>query len=149
MGLNSYLDHDMGEWIPPVPLCCQPTCDRDTVFGAEPILFVASRQASEARGGRSNRLEVTITKSLQKSQLKRSNILRKIKIEGNVDKGRDIIVCHETAALKKWEGFKSQMGYGLKFTGRFDEQRKPKPKVIAMNLIPLVCNDLRIPRVEG
>ena len=90
-----------------------------------------------------------MTKSLQKSQLKRSNILRKITVEGNVDKGQDVIVCYETAALKKWEGFKSQMGYGLKFTGRFDEQRKPKPKVIAMNLIPLVCNDLRIPRVEG
>ena len=59
-----------------------------------------------------------MTRSLQKNQLKRSNILRKIKIEGNVDKGRDIIVCHETAALKKWEGFESQMGIWTKIYGQ-------------------------------
>ena len=113
MGLSSYLDHDMGEWIPPVPLCCQPTCDRDTVFGAEPILFVASRQASEARGGRSNRLEVTMTISLQKSQLKRNNIPEKIKVEGNVDERREVIVCCKTATLK-WKGFESQMAMWTK-----------------------------------
>jgi len=59
-----------------------------------------------------------MTKSLQKSQLKRSNILRKITVEGNVDKGQDVIVCYETAALKKWKGFESQMGIWTKIYGQ-------------------------------
>ncbi len=50
-----------------------------------------------------------MTRSLQKNQLKRSNILRRIKVEGDVDKGRDVIVCYKTATLKKWKGFESRM----------------------------------------
>ncbi len=46
--------------------------------------------------------------SLQKSQLKRSNILKKIKVEGNVDHGQKVNVGYETATLK-WKGFESQM----------------------------------------
>ncbi len=61
-----------------------------------------------AWGSRSNRREVTMTTSLQKSQLKRSNILKKIKVEGNVDERQEIIVCYETATLK-WKGFESRM----------------------------------------
>ena len=47
--------------------------------------------------------------SLQQSQLKKGNILKQIKVEGEVDKGREVIVCCETATLKKWKGFESQM----------------------------------------
>jgi hypothetical protein len=61
-----------------------------------------------AWGSRSNRREVAMTTSLQKSQLKRSNILKKIKVEGNVDERQEIIVCSKTAALK-WKGFESRM----------------------------------------
>jgi hypothetical protein len=61
-----------------------------------------------AWGSRSNRLEVTMTASLQKSQLKRSNILKKIKVEGEVDKGQEVIVRCETATLK-WKGFESRI----------------------------------------
>jgi len=49
-----------------------------------------------------------MTTSLQESQLKRSNILKKIKVEGNVDERREVIVCYETANLK-WKGFESLM----------------------------------------
>jgi hypothetical protein len=49
-----------------------------------------------------------MTKSLQKSQLKRSNILKKIRVEGNVDESREVIVCCKTATLK-WKGFESRM----------------------------------------
>jgi hypothetical protein len=49
-----------------------------------------------------------MTASLQKSQLKRANILKKIKVEGEVDEGREVIVCCETGTLK-WKGFESQM----------------------------------------
>jgi hypothetical protein len=51
--------------------------------------------------------------SLQKSQLKQSNILKKIKGEGNVDEGREVIVCCKTATLK-WKGFESQMAIWTK-----------------------------------
>jgi len=51
--------------------------------------------------------------SLQKSQLKRSNILKKIKVEGNVDERREVIVCCKTATLK-WKGFESQMAMWTK-----------------------------------
>jgi hypothetical protein len=64
-------------------------------------------------GSRSNRWEVTMTTSLQKSQLKRSNILKRIKIEGNVDERREVIVCCKTATLK-WKGFESQMAMWTK-----------------------------------
>jgi hypothetical protein len=49
-----------------------------------------------------------MTKSLQKSQLKRNNILEKIKVEGNVDERREVMVCYKTASLK-WKGFESRM----------------------------------------
>ena len=58
--------------------------------------------------GRSNRLEVTMKTSLQKSQLKRSNSLEKIKVEGNVGEGQKVIVRYETATLQ-WKGFESHM----------------------------------------
>ena len=51
--------------------------------------------------------------SLQKSQLKRSNILKKIKVEGEVDKGQEVIVRCETAALR-WKGFESRMAIWTK-----------------------------------
>ena len=53
-----------------------------------------------AGGGRSNRLEVTMTTSLQEIQLKRGNTLKKIEVEGEVDEGREVIVRYETAGLK-------------------------------------------------
>jgi hypothetical protein len=49
-----------------------------------------------------------MTTSLQKGQPKRSNILKKIKVEGNVDEGQKVIVRCETASLK-WKGFESRM----------------------------------------
>jgi len=69
-----------------------------------------------ARDSRTNRLEVTMT-TLQKSQLKRSNILKKIKVEGEVDEGQKVIVGYETATLT-WKGFKSQMMIWTKIFGR-------------------------------
>jgi len=63
-------------------------------------LFVVSQQAMGAGGGRSNRLEVTMTTSLQEIQLKRGNTLKKIEVEGEVDEGREVIVRYETAGLK-------------------------------------------------
>jgi hypothetical protein len=59
-------------------------------------------------GSRSNRREVTMTTSLQKSQLKRGNILEKIKVEGNVDEEQKVIIRYETATLR-WKGFESRM----------------------------------------
>jgi hypothetical protein len=61
-----------------------------------------------AWGSRSNRWEVTMTKLLQKSQLKRNNILGKIRVEGNVGEGQKVIVRYETATLR-WKGFESRM----------------------------------------
>jgi hypothetical protein len=58
-----------------------------------------------------------MTTSLQKSQLKRSNILKKIKVEGEVDEGQKVIVGYETGTLK-WKGFKSQMMIWTKIYGR-------------------------------
>jgi hypothetical protein len=49
-----------------------------------------------------------MTTSLQKGQLKRSNVLKKINIEGNVDERREVIVCCKAATLK-WKGFESRM----------------------------------------
>ena len=49
-----------------------------------------------------------MTTSLQKSQLKRNNILEKIKVEGNVGEGQKIIVRYETATLRL-KGFESRM----------------------------------------
>lgn len=50
-----------------------------------------------------------MTISLQKSQLKRSNILKKIRVEGEVDEEREVIVRCETTTFLKWKGFESQM----------------------------------------
>ena len=61
-----------------------------------------------AWGSRPNRREVTMTTSLERSQRKRSNILEKIKVEGNVDERREVIVCCKTATLR-WKGFESRM----------------------------------------
>jgi hypothetical protein len=44
--------------------------------------------------------------SLERSQPKRSNILKKIKVEGNLDERREVIVCCKAATLK-WKGFES------------------------------------------
>ena len=52
-------------------------------------------------------------KSLERSRPKRSNILKKIKVEGNVDERREVIVCCKTATLK-WKGFESQMAMWTK-----------------------------------
>jgi len=49
-----------------------------------------------------------MTTSDQKSQLKRNNILEKIKVEGNVGEGQRVIVRYETATLR-WNGFESRM----------------------------------------
>ena len=46
--------------------------------------------------------------SFQKSQLKRNNILGKIKVEGNLDERREVIVCCKIATLR-WKGFESHM----------------------------------------
>ena len=54
-----------------------------------------------------------MTTSLQSSQLKRSNILKKIKVEGDVGEGQKVIVRYETATLK-WKGFESQMAIWTK-----------------------------------
>ena len=54
-----------------------------------------------------------MTKSLEKSQLKRGNILEKIRVEANVDEGREVIVCCKAATLK-WKGFESQMAIWTK-----------------------------------
>ncbi len=35
--------------------------------------------------------------------------MKKIKVKGNVDKGREVIVRYETTTLRKWKGFESQM----------------------------------------
>jgi hypothetical protein len=51
---------------------------------------------------------VTMTTPLEKSQLKRGPLLGKIKVEGNMDERREIIVCCKTATLK-WKGFESRM----------------------------------------
>ena len=68
-------------------------------------------------GSRSNRREVTMTTSLQKSQPKRGIVLGKIKVRGEVDVEQKVIVRCETANLK-WRGFKSQMAIWTKMYGR-------------------------------
>lgn len=49
-----------------------------------------------------------MTTSLQKNRLKRSDILKKIKVERNMDERQEVMVCCKPAALK-WKGFESQM----------------------------------------
>ena len=57
-----------------------------------------------------------MTPSLQESQLKRNNILKKIRVEGKVDEGQKVVVRYETASLK-WKGFESQMVIWTKIYG--------------------------------
>jgi len=76
------------------------------VFGDTRLII--SKQPMGAWGSRSNRGEVTMTTSLQKSQLRQNNILRKIKVEGNVGEGQKVIVRCEVATLR-WRGFESRM----------------------------------------
>ncbi len=47
-------------------------------------------------------------KLLQRSQLKRNDILEKIKVEGNLDERREVMVRCKVATLK-WKGFESRM----------------------------------------
>ena len=77
-------------------------------MGIEHILSVVAQKALGARGSRSNQQEITMTTSLQKVQSKRSIVLEKVKVEGKVDEGKDVIVRRETTTLK-WKGFESQM----------------------------------------
>ena len=47
--------------------------------------------------------------SVERCQLKRNNILEKIKkVEGNVDERREVIVCCKAGTLR-WKGFESRM----------------------------------------
>ena len=48
-----------------------------------------------------------MTGPLQESQLKRNNILEKIKVEGDVGKEQKVIVRYKTVILT-WKGFESQ-----------------------------------------
>ncbi|OGP87925.1 MAG: hypothetical protein A2157_02710 [Deltaproteobacteria bacterium RBG_16_47_11] len=80
-------------------------------------MFFISQQGMGAWGSRSNRREVAMTTSLQKSQLKRSNFLKIVKVESEVDQGQKVIVCYETATLK-WNGFESQMAIWTKIYER-------------------------------
>ena len=43
--------------------------------------------------------------------------MKKIKVKGNVDKGRDVLVRYETATVRKWKGFQSQMATWTKIYG--------------------------------
>ena len=58
------------------------------------------------------------TSLLQKSQLKQGNILKQIKVEGEVDKGREVIVRCETTTFLKWKGFESQLMISTKICER-------------------------------
>ena len=62
------------------------------------------------------------TSLLQKVQSKRSIVLEKIKVEGKVDEGKDVIVRCETTTLK-WRGFKSQMAIWTKIYGEIQRTR--------------------------
>jgi hypothetical protein len=55
---------------------------------------------------------------LQKSRQKPSNILKKIKVESDVDEKREIIVRCETTTFLKWKGFESQMMISTKICER-------------------------------
>jgi hypothetical protein len=53
--------------------------------------------------------------ALRKNEVKGSSALKKIKVESNVDEGRDVIVRRATV---KWEGFQSFMVLWTKLYGR-------------------------------
>jgi len=44
----------------------------------------------------------------RKNEVERCGVLKKIKVEGEVDEGRQVIVRYQTATLK-WKGFESYM----------------------------------------
>jgi len=46
--------------------------------------------------------------SSQKNEVEGCCVLKKIKVEGEVDEGRQVIVRYQTATLK-WKGFESYM----------------------------------------
>ena len=39
---------------------------------------------------------------------------RDVKVESNLDKGQDVIIRYDTASVKKWKGFESQMAMWTK-----------------------------------
>jgi hypothetical protein len=45
----------------------------------------------------------------RKNEVEESSFLKKIKVEGKVDEGREVIVRCETTTFLKWKGFESQM----------------------------------------
>ncbi len=40
--------------------------------------------------------------------------MKKIKVKGILDKGREVIVRYETAAIRRWKGVESQMAMWAK-----------------------------------
>ena len=55
--------------------------------------------------------------SSRKNEVERYSVLKKIKVQGEVDEGREVIVRYETATLK-WKGFESQIVILTKIYGR-------------------------------
>ena len=47
----------------------------------------------------------------RKNEIEGSSVLKKIKVEGEVDEGQEVIVRYETSTLKwiKWKGFESHI----------------------------------------
>ena len=77
--------------------------------------------------------------SLQESQLKRSNILKNIKVEDEVDEGREVIARRATATVKGKDSNLSQC-FGLRVTNGFDGRGEIGMKIFQENgtrLIPL------------
>ncbi len=58
-----------------------------------------------------------MTTSLQKGQPKRSNVLGKIKVQGNMDGRQEVMVSCKTATLQ-WKGFESRMAIWNKIYAR-------------------------------
>ena len=67
-------------------------------------------------GNRSNQLEgkVTMVIASRKNEVEGRSVLKKIKVEGKVDEGREVIGRRATATLK-WKGFESHMGWRICF----------------------------------
>ena len=55
----------------------------------------------------------------RKGRMKRRSVMKKIKVKGNVDSGREVFVRHETATPKKWKGFVDQMAMWAMWTKRY------------------------------
>jgi len=58
-----------------------------------------------------------LTKSVALEVTMVISFLKKIKVQGEVDEGREVIVRYETATLK-WKGFESQIVILTKIYGR-------------------------------